>query len=504
MPGSRNRRSNEGVSLAPIEDQTTSTVAPSTRPFRITRRQALAAAVATGVGVGAVRLLGGSMQKLASPLRASTTDWISPLGSEPARVMQLLRRATLGYTPVQLDSALSDGFSKTVDRLIESKSVEPPTLAAASTPGGRFAVGELQQWWINHMLSTATPFAERMTLFWHGHFTSDYRKTADDTFMYWQNLTWRRMAMTDLRSMLMQVTTDPAMLRYLDLATSTGQSPNENYSRELMELFTMGPGNYSEQDVRESAKALAGWQEPQPDSIATVVVDPATNVTRKLPVYSSPKTGVFNPRRAFKGSVTYLGKTGPLDAQGVIDRILAQPATATFIANKVAQHFVTARPDTSYVKNLADQFRRSKYDMKTLMHAVFTSPEFSAPQSYRTLVKSPAEFMVHASKALGGTAPARLVASAGSGMGQSLFDPPDVSGWPNNESWISSNTVVERVNFVTAAIAQIKGALPSSADAARTHLDGVVSPQTASLLNHVSDDRGRWFIALASPEFQLK
>ncbi|HEX2681986.1 MAG TPA: DUF1800 family protein, partial [Candidatus Dormibacteraeota bacterium] len=248
------------MSLASTEDKVASV---PTRNRGITRRQALAAAVATGVGVGVIRLLGGSMQQIASSRTASSTDWISPLGSESARLMQLLRRTTFGYTPQQLEVALSDGFNKTVDRLIESVPAEPPALAAAATPGGRFAVTELQQWWIDHMLTTTTPFAERMTLFLHGHFTSDYRKTADDTFMYWQNLTWRRMAMTDLRSMLMQVTIDPAMLRYLDLATSTGQSPNENYSRELMELFTMGAGNYTEDDVREGAKALAGWTLPQ-------------------------------------------------------------------------------------------------------------------------------------------------------------------------------------------------------------------------------------------------
>ena len=487
------------MSLAPKPQEVS---APAIPRHSITRRQALAAALLTGVGVGAVRLIGGSMRNLAQPRAGSGTDWISPLGSESARVMQLLRRATLGYTPAQLETALSDGFNKTVDCLIETKPAEPPALAAAYTPGGRFPVAQLQQWWIHHMLTTPTPFAERMTLFWHGHFTSDYRKAGDDTFMYWQNLTWRRMSMTNLRSMLMQVTTDPAMLRYLDLSTSTGQNPNENYSRELMELFTMGPGNYTENDVRESAKALAGWQIPQPDSYATVTV--ANNVTRKLPVYSTQKSGVFNAKRSYKGTVDYLGKTGTLNTQGVIDRILAQPATAAYIASKVAEHFVTSRPDASYVKTLGDVFRRSNYDVKTLMHTVFTSPEFGAAPSYRTLVKSPAEFMVHTARALGGTNLPKLVASAGSGMGQSLFDPPDVSGWPNNESWISSNTVVERVNFVTAALAQIKTGLPPASDATRTHLDGVLSPQTATLLNHAADDRARWFITLASPEFQLK
>src|SRR5437016_3281774 len=318
------------MALASTDEQ----ASPVALPRRgITRRQALAAALATGVGVGAVRLLGGSMQQLATPPAGSATGWISPLKSESARVMHLLRRTAFGYSPAQLEAALSDGFDKTVDRLIESKPTEPPPLQAATTPGGRFPIAQLQQWWINHMLATQTPFAERMTLFWHGHFTSDYRKAADNTFMYWQNLTWRRMAMTDLPALLVAVTTDPAMLRYLDLATSTGQSPNENYSRELMELFTMGAGNYTEDDVREGAKALAGWQLPQPDSIATVMVDKNNNLTRRLPVFSGQKTGVFSPRRSYRGTITYLGKAGQLDTTGVIHRILAQPATAPTIAN---------------------------------------------------------------------------------------------------------------------------------------------------------------------------
>ena len=467
----------------------------------LTRRQALAAALATGVGVGALRALTGSMQQLASAPTGSATGWVSPLRSESARVMQLLRRTTFGYSPAQLETALSDGFDKTVDRLLESRPAEPPSLDVASTPGGRFPIAQLQQWWVGHMLATPTPFAERMTFFWHGHFTSDYRKAADNTFMYWQNLTWRRMGLTDLRSMLLAVTTDPAMLRYLDLATSTGKNPNENYSREVMELFTMGAGTFGEEDVREGAKALAGWQLPKPDSVATVTVG---NATRRRPAYSTQQSGVFNPKRAFSGSVTYLGKTGKLDTEGVIDRILAQPSTAPLIANRVVQHFVNGRPSASYVAALGDTFRRSRYDMKTLMRAIFRSPEFVADQSYRALVKSPTEFMVHAARALGTRSIAKLIAGAGSGMGQTLFDPPDVNGWPNNEAWISSDTVVQRVNFVTAALAQTKGALPSPVDAVHHHLDRVLGVQTSNLFNQAADDRARWFITLASPEFQLK
>ena len=461
----------------------------------LTRRQALVAAVAAALGVGAVRLLTPTLTNIS---RGSGIDWASPLASESARIMQLLRRATFGYTPAQLEAALSAGFNKTVDRLIETKPAEPPAIDAASTPGGRFAVTQLQQWWVDHMLTTPTPFAERMTLFWHGHFTSDYRKAADNTFMYWQNLTWRRMAMTNLGSMLMQVTTDPAMLRYLDLATSVASSPNENYSRELMELFTMGADNYSEEDVRQGALALTGWQLPRPDSTA-----PAKGTGRMLPVYTSQKSGAFNPRRAFKGSVTYLGKTGTLDTQGVIDRVLAQPATAPFITTKVLQHFVTAQPAKGLVTRLAGEFRRTNYDMKTLMRGVFASDEFAASGTYRALVKSPTEFMVQAARALGAAKLSKLIVASGSGMGQTLFDPPDVGGWPNNEAWISSNTVIERVNFVTAALAQATS-LPPSADAVSHQLDGVVGPQTASMLTTATDERTRWFVALASPEFQLK
>jgi uncharacterized protein (DUF1800 family) len=488
------------MSVDTAADRVESPAKPARRGM--TRRQALAAAVATGVSVGAVRLLGTNVQKLSQPQQGSGTDWISPLGSESARVMHLLRRATFGYTDVQLESALSAGFNKTVDRMLETAPAEPPTLDSALTPGGRFPIAQLQQWWVDHMLSTSTPFAERMTLFWHGHFTSDYRKAADHTFMYWQNLTWRRMALSNLRSMLMQVTVDPAMLRYLDLATSTGLNPNENYSRELMELFTMGAGTFTEEDVRQGARALAGWQLPRPDSFATVTV--ANGVTRKLPVYTTQVAGVFNNRRSHHGDVNYLGQSGSIDTPGVIDRILAQRSTAPFIAMKVAEQFVSAQPDQGFVNRLADTFRRSKYDMKTLMRAVFASNEFTAGASYRALLKTPTEFMLHAAKALGATGLSRMVVAAGSGMGQSLFDPPDVNGWPNNAGWISSNTVVERVNFVTAALARTKGRLPCASDGVRRHLEGIVSPQTANLFNQAIDERTRWFVALASPEFQLK
>ena len=475
----------------------------------VSRRTVLGAAVAGGAGLAAVRIV--VFPRLEELLQGATAltggrgDWISPLGSEKAKVAHLLRRATFGASLEDFERAAGDGFSKTVDRLLETRPAAPPPLpTAAQVNGGALNLNQLQLWWVNHMLSSATPFIERMTLFWHGHFTSDYRKVGlQFPFIHWQNLTWRDMALTDLRSMLMRVTIDPAMLRYLDLGTSTGQAPNENYSRELLELFSLGVGHYSEDDVRAAAKALSGWTEPRPTGTVDVTVDAKNMVTQRRAVFDQPATGTFVANRAYRGGpITFLGKQDTYDAQKVVDRILAQPATAAFIARKVVQHFVSAQVDDKYVGRLADTFRSSRYDVRTLMRAVFTSPEFTADQSYRALVKSPTEFMLHTLRTLNAPQFSRLVVQAAQGMGQVLFDPPDVGGWPNNEAWISSNNVVARVNFIGAVLSQLKS-LPSGADAPR-HVDTVLGPSTARLLDLAADDHTRWFLTLASPEFQLK
>src|SRR5215469_6719642 len=498
------------MSIASQIDQPAAEPARSAESARsrlaVNRRTVLGAAAAGGVGIGALRVLVyPELRRLLDGTRrlaGGRGDWVSPLASEKARVAHLLRRTTFGATLEDVEQAASDGFSRTVDRLLETRPEAPPPPAGAGDL--RLSLAQLQLWWVDHMLSTSTPFVERMTLFWHGHFTSDYRKVGLQTpYIYWQNLTWRDMALTDMRSMLMRVTTDPAMLRYLDLGTSTGQNPNENYSRELLELFALGVGHYGEDDVRAAARALAGWTEPRPTRTLDVTVDAKNNVVRKYAVYDEPATGTFVANRAYRGGqLTFLGRKDTYDTERVVDRILAQPAAADFIARKVVQHFVAARVDDSYVKRLGSKFRSSKYDVKTLMREVLVSPEFVADHSYRALVKSPTEFMVQTLKALQAPQLSRLAQLSAPGMGQVLFDPPDVGGWPNNEAWISSNSVVARVNFVTAVLSQLK-TVPPGTDAPH-HLDGVVGQQTAGLLNTAADDHARWFLALASPEFQLK
>jgi uncharacterized protein (DUF1800 family) len=492
--------------------------APKTpRAARVSRRTVVLTAGAAAGGLAVSRVLGlhkigPDPLALVNPTSApivNTKDWVSPLDQSDAQVAQLLRRATFGMTRAQYDTALKDGFKTTVEKLVETPAALPKDLAGAdvATQDKPLNVGAFQTWWIDHILATPTPFAERMTFFWHGHFTSDYRKVGGQyPFLYWQNQTWRKLGLGNFRDMLYQVTIDPGMLRYLDLAQSTGRSPNENYSREVMELFTMGVGTFTEDDVRAGAKALAGWREPVTQAMVDYQIARAQQMGRPAPknlVADTVKTGIFDPNRAFKGSVTFLGVTKQWDTNMVLDRIMQQESVAPYLAGKVIREFVMPDPPDAYVARIADGWKKSKYDVKTLMRDVFLSPEFLQPTAYRSLVKSPTEVMLHIARALEQPTLSRAIAQSGSGMGQALYDPPEVGGWPSNASWVSSNNVLTRVNFVVTTLGGMQK-LPAFGNAHQVHLDGIVSPQTAQLLNSASDDQTRWLILLASPEFQLK
>jgi uncharacterized protein (DUF1800 family) len=482
----------------------------------LTRRTVLAAAAAAGAGVAASRLLALANEPafervpITGTLANSTgLDWIAPLASDAARVSHLLRRFTFGASAEELERAQADGYARTVDRLLETTTAEPPALAGAEDASQEKPLnpGALQQWWIDWMLASPTPFAERMTLFWHGHFTSDFRKVGNQfPHLYWQNLTWRKHATDDLKTILFQVTIDPAMLRYLDLGSSTARNPNENYSRELMELFTMGPDAFTEDDVRTGASALSGWREPLTQAMVDANLRRAEmrgQTPRNLKA-DTVKVGIFEPQRGYRGApLKFLGETKAWSTDAVLDKILQQDATAPFIVRKLLTHFVTPTPSAPFVARLAAGYRRTGYDTKALLRDMLLSPEFTAADTYRALIKSPTELMIHTAKALGDRTLTRLIAGQGQGMGQLLFDPPSVGGWPENESWVSSNTMLARANFVTSAVQAVRK-LPSAGNAHNTQIDGVMSAQTLKLLNEAMDDQRRWMVLLASPEFQLK
>jgi uncharacterized protein (DUF1800 family) len=359
-----------------------------------------------------------------------------------------------------------------------------------------------------------------MTLFWHGHFTSSYLKVGlQSPYMYWQNESWRKSSLGNLSDFLYTVTIDPAMLLYLDLGSSTGLNPNENYARELMELFTMGTGHYTQDDVRAGAKALAGWRTPSTQAmVAADQVDTTLPRAEQAKMASEQesmgfsdfidfdlgKVGILVDLDVYDAPVTFLGKTAKFTTTMVLDQILSQPAVAPFLVRKLITDFAVPNPTDAFVTRVAHNWVNSKLSIKQLMHDLFTSAEFTAAASYRSLVRSPVEFVVSAIKAVNGAAHIDLAQRSTSMMGQELFNMPDVSGWHNNDAWISSNTMLARVNFVYELLTAIGPNLPPWADARSNYLDGVVGSRTAARLNSAGDPFEQWFVLLTSPEFQLK
>ena len=281
---------------------------------------------------------------------------------------------------------------------------------------------QLREWWFREMLTTPSPLTEKMTLFWHNHFATSQQKVRFTPFMYRQNVLLRRNALGNFGTLLREIGRDPAMLIYLDGANSRKESPNENFAREVMELFTLGEGNYGERDIKEAARAFTGW-----------------SVDRE--------TGDFMFRRAIHdvGNKTVLGKSGNFDGDQVIDVLLSRPETAQFITRKLWKEFVSSVPDEREVARLAAIFRQSGYNIARLMRAMLTSDAFYALANRAVLIKSPVEFVVGTMKTFEiETVNLRPFVLASALLGQNVFTPPNVKGWPGGETWINSATLLGR------------------------------------------------------------
>ncbi len=281
---------------------------------------------------------------------------------------------------------------------------------------------ELRAWWYREMLDTASPLTEHMTLFWHNHFVSSQQKVKSPQWMYRQNVLLRQYALGNFGALLHAVAKDPAMLVYLDNASNRRGQPNENFAREVMELFTLGMGNYSERDVREAARAFTGWS-----------LDKDSGDFR------------FYPGAHDKDDKTVLGRTGNFDGDAVLDILLAQPQTAEFIVDKLWREFISSTPDPLTVKRWAKLFRDGNYEIAPLLRAMFTSDAFYVPANRATLIKSPVELMVGTLRQFSIThVDTRLLVLAGRQLGQDIFAPPNVKGWPGGEDWINSSTLLAR------------------------------------------------------------
>ncbi len=289
---------------------------------------------------------------------------------------------------------------------------------------------ELREWWFREMLTTPSPLTEKMTLFWHNHFATSQQKVRFTPLIYQQHVMLRRNALGNFGTMLRDIARDPAMLIYLDGANSRKEQPNENFAREVMELFTLGEGHYSERDIKEAARAFTGW-----------------SVDRD--------TGQFMFRRGIHdyGNKTVLGKSGNFDGDQVIDILLRKPETAQFVTRKLWREFISpavGKPaDEAQVARFADDFRDSGYNISKLMRAMLTSDAFYAADNRASLIKSPVEFVVGTMKQFDIETPnLRPFVLAAALLGQNVFAPPNVKGWPGGEAWINSATLLGRKQLI--------------------------------------------------------
>ena len=347
--------------------------------------------------------------------------------TERQRIGHLLRRAGFGATADEMALYLQLGFDASVQRLIDYHNVPNDQLeaqvGALEAQLDMTRLPSIQAVWLHRILNTARPLEEKMTLFWHNHFATANSKVANPPFMSAQNALFRANALGNFRDLLYGVSRDPAMLRWLDSNSNRKASPNENYARELMELFTMGVGTYSEEDVRESARAFTGW------------------------FFDRNRGFVFNRNQHDFGPKTFLGRSGEWDGDDIVNIILEEPVTAEFMARKFFRFFVHDQPTPSTIARLADVFRGSDYSTRDLMRTLLTSPEFSSDEAYHAVIKSPIEYLVGTMKTIGVGEYSPQVVGQLQRMGMALYNPPDVSGWNWGADWIGAATLLERLNL---------------------------------------------------------
>ena len=345
--------------------------------------------------------------------------------TERARVAHLLRRAGFGSSEAELDSYTALGFAATLDRLLNYEQVDDSAaeqqvatiqIERRNVEAARFA-------WLTRMLYTRRPLQEKMVLFWHTHFATAASKVRSADLMLQQLQLFRDNAMGNFETLLQQVTRDPAMLVWLDNNQNRKGKPNENYAREVMELFTVGIGNYTDADVKEAARAFTG--------------------------YGTNRDGQFaySPDQHDGDDKTFLGVTKNWDADDILATLVRHPATPRFLTTKLFQFFVHDTPDPSTIDRLAATYTNSGFDMRAVMRDLLTGPEFLSPDAFRAQVKQPADLVIGALKALNVQNVGPDLPQTTRRMGQDLLNPPDVSGWKGGDNWISSSTLLERFNF---------------------------------------------------------
>jgi uncharacterized protein (DUF1800 family) len=347
------------------------------------------------------------------------------------KVGHLYRRAAFGASAGELDAALANGPQKTIDRLLDGgpgvEAFERET--AERVPSIAHGNNNLQAraWWLYRMLYTQHPLREKLTLFWHNHFATSNAKVQNAGFMLKQYDLMYRHALGNFRNLLQEMSKDPAMMVWLDIRDSKKDKPNENYARELMELFSLGIGNYTEKDIREAARAFSGW-EIEGEEVK------------------------FNTAQHDDGSKTVLGQSGNWAAPDIVRICLEQKSAPYFITDKLYRFLISENvPATpELLEPLATQFRKSDYDFGALVKTMLRSNLFFSPMAYRTRIKAPVDFALGIVRALEGRIGTTALAATLESLGQNIFYPPSVKGWDGGQTWLNGQTLLFRQNLALA------------------------------------------------------
>ncbi|WP_149498399.1 DUF1800 domain-containing protein [Roseiconus lacunae] len=341
----------------------------------------------------------------------------------------LLRRSGFAPNATRLQTAVQEGFSNTFVSVTELQGgtdrfdSEMDLLAGAATASG--SLDQLAAGWLYRMQATPSPLLEKMTLFWHGHFATSASKVQDASLMQQQNALLRQNALGHFRELLLGISRDPAMLIYLDSATNRKSHPNENYAREIMELFCLGEGNYTETDIREIARCFTGWE-----------------IKRKR--------FRFNRYQHDNGTKAFLGQSGDFGGEDAVRIIADQDAAAMFLCSKLVRFFVADELllSPSVIEPLAEKMREDDLQIAPTVRRILGSNLFFSSHARASKIRSPVEYALDFLSAFEGSTDNYMVTKSISNLGQGLYHPPSVKGWDGGRAWINSSTLVGRANLV--------------------------------------------------------
>lgn len=349
----------------------------------------------------------------------------------------LLSRALFGYSRKNLETALSTSLDNFVDNYLLANVAEPPAPGSwiNEKPDGNAANGtrqnEMIAWWFGLMYNEGTSMREKMVLFWHNHYVSEYEKVNFPQILYWQNKLFRDNAFGNFKQLTKLVTIDPAMLIYLDGQLNNRNAPNENYGRELLELFTIGIGHYTETDVKQASRALTGWQNNYDNGIKSI----------------------FNRNRFDNTNKTFMGQTGNFGYEEIVDIIFTKEETAKFLCRKLYKEFVNITTDENFITQMANILRNNNYNIKPLLSFLFKSDHFYKPEFMGVKIKSPVEIVVGTLKFFDIATPdLNYMRDMSRTLQQTLFDPPNVKGWQGQRTWISTTSYPLRNQYTDAIV----------------------------------------------------